>query len=140
MLSSRKIDDLAFPAKVRALALLGNAKAEGIDLLVTCTRRDREAQHALYAQGRSGPGDIVTHADAGDSFHQYDVALDVVPLLHGKPLWGTEAPQDRALWERVGAIGEACGLEWAGRWEHAREFPHFQFRGGLTIADFKAGA
>lgn len=140
MLTSRKIDDLAFPAKVRALKFIGETKADGIDLLVTCTLRDAEAQRALYAQGRSAPGAIVTWADAGDSYHQYGVALDVVPLLNGKPVWGTVAPADLALWQRVGAIGERCGLEWAGRWsKRKREYPHFQFTGGLAVARFKAG-
>ena len=47
---------------------------------------------------------------------------------------------DLELWQRVGAIGEANGLQWAGRWPKAkREFPHFQFTGGLAIADFRAG-
>src|SRR3990167_6683109 len=121
MLSSRNVDDLAFPAKVRALKFLSEAKLAGIDLLVTCTHRDGEAQHALYTQGRTRPGRIVTNADAGDSYHQYDVALDVVPLRHGKPVWGTrgngiddnpsdDATDDLELWQRVGAIGEACGL------------------------------
>lgn len=150
MLTSRKIDELAFPAKIRALNFLADARAAGIDLLVTCTLRDAEAQEALYAQGRSAPGRIVTHARGGDSFHQYGVALDVVPLRHGKPVWGTsgdgidedpadDQTDDLELWQRVGAIGEACDLEWAGRWKRGREFPHFQFTGGLTIADFRAG-
>lgn len=150
MLTSRKLDDLLLPAKIRAFAFLGEAKADGIDLLVTCTHRDAEAQDALYAQGRTAPGRIVTNARGGDSFHQWRVALDVAPLRHGKPVWGTagngidddpsdDDTDDLELWQRVAAIGERCGLEWAGRWKRLREFPHFQFTGGLSIADFKAG-
>lgn len=152
MLSSRKIDDLVFPAKLRALNFIADAKIEGIDLLVTCTVRDVQAQNALFAHGRTraqldraglteiepAPGPILTNAKGGDSFHQYGVALDVVPLRAGKPVWGT-AGADRELWERVGRIGEARGLEWAGRWKRMREFPHFQFTGGLRLADFRAG-
>lgn len=150
MLSSRKIDDLITPAKLRALEFIYRCKAAGIDLLVTCTVRDAETQDALYAQGRTRPGRIVTNARGGDSFHQHRVALDVVPLRHGKPVWGAagngidadpadDETDDLELWQRVGLIGESCDLEWAGRWKRFRELPHFQFTGGLTIDDFKAG-
>lgn len=165
MLPSRKIDDLATPAKIRALKFLGEARAAGIDVIIICTRRDVDAQNALYAIGRTreqldaaglthvepAPGRIVTNAKGGDSYHQYDCAFDAVPLRHGKPVWGTrgdgiddnpvdDETDDLELWQRLGAIAEACGLEWAGRWiGRLREMGHFQYRGGLTLADFKAG-
>lgn len=153
MLSSRKIDDLATPAKIRALKFLADAKLAGIDLLVTCTLRDSDAQNAIYAEGRTraqldaaglpdvqpAPGPIRTNAQGGDSYHQYACALDVVPLRNGKPVWGT-AGADGELWARLGAIGEACGLDWAGRWHgRLREVAHFQYTGGIALADFKAG-
>ena len=164
MLVSRKLDDLIFPAKIRALEFVHRVKLSGIDMLVICTVRDSDAQDQLYAQGRTRAqldaaglthveprlGHIVTNAVGGDSFHQHRVALDVVPLRHGKPVWGVagaginedltdDNTNDLELWQRIGAIGEACGLEWAGRWVRFRELPHFQFTGGLKIADFKAG-
>jgi len=151
--SSRKIDDLAVPAKRRALEFLGECRALGIDIVVTCTVRDEETQNELYSHGRTReqldaadllhvdpkPGPIVTNAKGGDSFHQYLVAFDIVPLRYGKPVWGTEG-EDGVLWDRVGEIGEACGLEWAGRWKgHLREMAHFQYAGDLTLAEFKQG-
>lgn len=138
MIASRKIDDLAPQVKALATALVGECAESGIDLLVTSTFRDDESQNALYAQGRTAPGRIVTNARAGQSFHNFRVAFDVVPLRAGKPVWGTNG-DDLALWQRVGAIGESLGLEWAGRWERFREFPHFQYTAGLTLADFRAG-
>lgn len=138
MITSRKLDDLLLPVKIRALNLIHECKALGVDLAVTCTYRDAAAQEELYAQGRTADGKIVTNARAGQSYHQYRVAFDVVPLRNGKPVWGT-AGADGELWQRIGEIGEAQGLEWAGRWKRFREFPHFQFTGGLTLADFQAG-
>lgn len=138
MLVSRKVDDLVFPVKKRALNFIHACKEVGIDLLVTCTLRDAEAQDALYAQGRTEPGRKVTNARGGSSCHQYGVALDVVPMRNGKPVWTTSGA-DGVLWRRIGEIGESCGLEWAGRWATFPEFPHFQFTNGLSIADFKAG-
>ena len=113
-------------------------RAAGIDLLITCTYRDGEAQEALYAIGRTLPGKIVTRARAGQSIHQYRLAYDCVPLRFGKPVWGTKVA-DGLLWHRVGEIGRACGLEWAGDWETFKEFPHFQFTDGLTWQDLQAG-
>ncbi len=138
MIASRKLDDLAPQVKALATALLGTCAEAGVDLLITSTFRDAESQNALYAQGRTVPGRIVTNARAGQSFHNFRVAFDVVPLRDGKPVWGTKG-EDLALWHQVGAIGESLGLEWAGRWKRFREFPHFQYTAGLTLADFRAG-
>lgn len=105
----------------------------GITILLTCTSRSDEEQAALYALGRTKPGKIVTNAKPGQSNHNAKTpqgkpasrAFDVVPLRHGKPVWGTEG-EDLEVWERVGAHGEAVGLVWAGRWEKFREYPHFE--------------
>jgi len=117
----------------------------GITVLVTCTYRSPEEQDKLYAQGRTAPGRKVTNARAGKSRHNArsadgtpaSQAFDVVPLRYGKPVWGTsgngidedptdDQKDDLEVWQRVGAHGEAVGLEWAGRWASFREFPHFQ--------------
>ena len=136
---SRRIEDLAPAVQQQAKALVSAAKDAGIDLLITSTYRSSEEQAALYAQGRTKPGAIVTNARPGDSYHNWRCAFDVVPLRNGKPVWGTSGP-DGDLWRKIGEMGEAVGLEWAGRWTgKLREMAHFQYTGGLTLADFKAG-
>ena len=135
MINSRSLDDLVPPAKQRAEAFIAAAKAKGIDLLVTSTYRDNESQDALYAQGRTTPGNIVTRAKAGQSWHNWRCALDVVPLVNGKAIW-----DDQAMWKQVGEIGKSCGLEWAGDWVTFKEFPHFQYTGGMTLAQLQQGA
>ena len=135
MINSRNLDDLAPPVKQRAEAFIAAAKAKGIDLLVTSTYRDNESQDALYAQGRTTPGNVVTKAKAGQSWHNWRCALDVVPLVNGKAIW-----DDPALWKQVGEIGKSCGLEWAGDWVTFKEFPHFQYTGGMTLAQLQQGA
>lgn len=138
MINSRDLDDLRPLVAAKARELLARCHAEGIDLLVTKTYRDAEAQAKLFAQGRTAPGKTVTRAKPGQSFHNWRVAFDIVPLRHGKPVWDTSGEQG-ALWEKVGALGELVGLEWAGRWRRFRELPHFQFTGGLRLGDFQAG-
>ena len=136
---SRQIEDLIPAVQTKARELIQLAKNAGIDLLITSTYRSNEEQAALYAQGRTKPGLIVTNARPGESFHNWRCAFDVVPLKNGKPVWGTTGP-DGDLWRKIGGMGESVGLEWAGRWTgKMREVAHFQYTGGRTLADLRAG-
>jgi peptidoglycan L-alanyl-D-glutamate endopeptidase CwlK len=148
--SSRKVEDLIPLVGHKAMLHIHACKQAGIDLLITCTYRSPADQDALYAQGRTTPGRIVTNAKAGSSTHQYRIAYDCVPLRNGKPVWGTSGDgidndptdddkDDLELWQRVGQIGKSLGLEWAGDWKKFKEFPHFQYTGGLTLAELRAG-
>lgn len=139
MINSRAISDLLPAVQARVHAFLEACAAQGIEILITSTYRDDECQAALYAQGRTTKGDRVTNAQPGESLHQWRVAFDVVPLRAGKPVWATTGP-DAQLWTRIGQIGESVGLEWAGRWKKFREYPHFQYTGGLSIAQLAAGS
>ncbi|MDR1276365.1 MAG: M15 family metallopeptidase [Candidatus Accumulibacter sp.] len=138
MIDSRNLNELH--PRVRALAevFLDACKAAGVDVLVTSTYRDHEAQDALYAKGRTAPGAKVTNSKGGQSLHNFRVAFDVVPRVDGKLLWTTSGATGK-LWENIGALGEYVGLEWGGRWKTFPDYPHFQFTGGLSLADFQAG-
>jgi peptidoglycan LD-endopeptidase CwlK len=140
-ITSRSLDDLKPEAKRRAQLFLSELKAADIDFLVICTYRDADAQNLLYAQGRTAAGHIVTKAKGGDSFHQYRVAFDGVPLVQGKPLWMVfnKDATLHPIWKKVAEIAESVGLEWAGRWSAFKEYDHFQYTGGLTLSDFKSG-
>ena len=146
---SRSVDKLEPETRKRVLRFLASAEASGIDLLVTCTLRIFQEQAELYAIGRTKPGRKVTNAGPGDSWHNWGRAIDVVPLRHGKPVWGTtgngidsdptdDDRDDLELWQTVGALGKAEGLEWAGDWKRFPEFPHFQYTEGLSLATLKA--
>ncbi len=138
MINSRKLEDLTPDTRRKVFAFREACRAAGVDLLVTSTYRDAESQAALYAQGRTAPGKIVTNAKPGQSWHNWRCAVDVVPLRNGKPVWGT-AGEDGKLWEQVGKLGEAAGLEWAGRWKSFKELAHFQNAQGKTLAQLQAG-
>lgn len=133
MTNSRKLTDLLPVVQAKAKAFLTAAKAEGIDVLITSTYRDNESQDELYAQGRTRPGKIVTSAKGGQSFHNYRVAFDFVPVIAGKAVWS-----DLALFRRLGKIGKSLGLEWGGDWKF-RDYPHLQYTGGLTLRQLRAG-
>lgn len=148
MINSRSLDDL-LPAVKRRVELFERRCADaGTPILITSTYRDNESQAELYKIGRTVKGanvrlfkpmgDIVTNAGLGDSWHNWRCAADFVPLRYGKPVWGTKGI-DGDLWRTIGAIAEACGLTWSGRWKGAlQEMGHVQFTNSLVIADFKA--
>jgi peptidoglycan L-alanyl-D-glutamate endopeptidase CwlK len=138
MITSRSLTDLHEMVRKKAQAHIVACSEEGIDLLVTCTYRDSEEQDRLYAIGRTKPGSKVTKAKGGQSFHNYRIAYDVVPLRNGKPVWKTTGEEGK-LWQKVGELGVEHGLEWAGNWKKFREFPHFQYTGGHPLAYFQGG-
>jgi len=136
MINSRDLNELLPEVKTRVEKFIQSCKDKGIDILVTSTYRDMESQAALYAQGRTTEGKIVTNAGPGDSYHNWRCAVDVVPLVNGKPDWDGSHP----VWATIGELGEQAGLEWAGKWIHFKELAHFQYTNGLTIAQLKSGA
>lgn len=134
MIDSRKLEDLDPLVQVMAKQLLEVAAESGIKLILTSTYRDHEKQQALYDQGRTTPGKIVTNAKPGQSFHNWRVAFDVVPVENGKAIW-----DNNGLWNKIGALGRDMGLEWGGDWTSFKDKPHFQLTGGLSLEDFQAG-
>lgn len=136
MINSRKIEDLHPVVQSKVIVFQSLCDENDIDLLITATYRDNESQDALYAQGRTVKGNIVTNAKGGQSLHNHRCAIDVVPLRNGKPVWDTRDP----VWPKIGALGESCGLEWSGRWTgKLKEMAHFQYTGGLSLADLQSG-
>lgn len=149
---SRKLSDLHPEVRAMCEQFLDECEAAGIDVLITSTWRSNSEQDALYAQGRTKPGKIVTRARGGQSSHNFilngvpaSLAFDVVPLRHGKLIWGTRGDgvdadptdddtDDLELWQRVGAIGKACGLQWYGEpGSPFKEFPHLQHKDASEI-------
>ena len=139
MINSRKLEDLHPRVRVKAEALKAECAKEGINIIFTSTLRDNECQQDLYNKGRTASSIAkkerkVTNAKPGQSYHNWGVAFDVVPIVGGKAIWN-----DTKVWDRIGAIGVSLGLEWAGNWKRFKEMPHFQFTNGLTLKDFQSG-
>lgn len=133
--SEGRIAQLEPVIQPKARALLEAARAEGLELLVTQGLRTMEEQQALYDQGRTKPGPVVTNAKPGSSWHNFGLAFDVAVMKDGKPTW----PADEALWQKIGALGKAQGLTWGGDFQNFPDRPHFQYTGGLTLEQARAG-
>lgn len=134
-MADRSLGSLEPRAERAAREALDDCARAGMQVLVTCTYRSGEEQDQLYAQGRTKPGAKVTNAKAGQSFHQYRVALDLVPMVNGKPEWSGNHPN----WKKIADIFISHGFEWAGAWKRFRELPHFQMTGGHPLSYFQAG-
>ena len=120
--SERNIATLLPQAQPIARALIESAAAIGIAIKVISGTRTYEEQNALYEQGRSKPGRIVTNARGGYSNHNFGIAFDIGVFEGGRYL--DESPAYKA----VGALGIRLGLEWGGNWKTIQDEPHFQLR------------
>jgi peptidoglycan L-alanyl-D-glutamate endopeptidase CwlK len=134
---SRSLIDKLHPSiQPMAYKLLDAAWEQKIPLVVTQSLRTLEEQQALYDQGRTKPGDIVTKAKPGTSWHNYGLAFDVAVLdENGQPAW----PENAKLWKQIGDLGKSVGLAWGGDFVTINDRPHFEHHPGLTLAQAQAG-
>jgi peptidoglycan L-alanyl-D-glutamate endopeptidase CwlK len=120
--SEKTIATLLPPVRPYARALVLKAAAAGIVIKIISGLRTYDEQNALYEQGRSKPGSIVTNARGGFSNHNFGIAFDIGVFEGSKYL--DESPKYKA----VGAIGLELGLEWGGNWKTIQDEPHYQLR------------
>jgi len=74
--TAKNVETLHPDARRKTYELLTALRKAGIEIVITDAARTWEQQAALYAQGRTTSGKIVTNAKAGDSLHNYFVAFD----------------------------------------------------------------
>lgn len=113
-------------------AIITALAAKGHTIEVVQGLRTFAEQDALFAQGRTKPGEIVTKAKGGQSNHNYGLAVDLAPFVGGKPQW-----KDNAGFIRIGAEAVKQGLEWGGSWKKFIDKPHVQIP-GLTVGQCSA--
>jgi len=110
----------------------------GITIEVISGLRSWSQQAALYAQGRTKPGPIVTKARAGSSWHNYGLAIDLGLFAGGKYLDSADPKRADRIYRELGTLAASMGIEWAGNWKSFPEGPHFQNRFGMTLAELRA--
>lgn len=96
--------------------------------------RSWQQQAALFAQGRTKPGRIVTKARPGSSWHNFGLAIDLGLFQAGVYLDEKKPALADALYTHLGNIAAEHGIEWAGNWKSFPEGPHFQVTFGLSLA------
>lgn len=120
-----------------ALDVLQWAWARGIRLRYTQTLRTFEEQERLYNQGRTAESrkrgeKIVTNAKAGQSYHNYGLALDIALISEdGKSLvWDLkyDGHDDgiKSDWMEVVEQFKLRGWVWGGDFKSLKDNPHFE--------------
>lgn len=142
--SKRTLENLAgLNKKFRAKAEAFLAAAQpilakhGVTAEVISGLRSWQQQAALYAQGRTKPGRIVTKARPGSSWHNYGLAIDLGLFAGGKYLDEAAPARAEKVYRDLGALAATMGIEWAGTWRSFPEGPHFQWTAGMTLAQLR---
>lgn len=143
--SAARLNGLHPTVKKAAELLIINAYNRGVPIVITQGLRTIAEQNAIYEQGRSKPGNIVTQVRGGYSYHNYGLAIDFALLMpDGKNVsWDMrrDGDFDKTFdWFEVAEEGKKLGFEWGGDWTSFKDYPHFQMTFGLTCAQLKNGA
>lgn len=115
---------------VRIRRVLEAMSALGFPMKVTSGLRTVGQQQALYASGRTRPGPIVTHADGVLKVSNHQAGSDGVgaavdcAFQGPDPYLAKDARQSATLWACYGAMVEAVGLVWGGRFSTISDRTH----------------
>lgn len=102
----------------------------GITLRIVQGLRTFAQQQAIYNQGRTTPGAIVTKARPGQSYHNYGLAIDVVPVKAEKLHWEYD-------FHKLEPYAEKYGITWGGSWS-TPDTDHFELKMGHTWKELLA--
>lgn len=101
----------------------------GLHMLVTDGVRTTAQQKALYAEGRTAGGRIVTNADGVEKKSNHQAKADgfghAVDLAfadaNGQPTWSETMP-----WRLYGEMAKSLGLVWGGDFQSLPDKPHIE--------------
>lgn len=135
--SLQQIDTLH--PKMRAIALQAYKEAVaatpvGVHPVITQGYRTFEESDKLYQQGRTTPGEVVTWALPGHSWHNYALALDFVLIVNGHQDWTVNHN-----WMTVVNIFKSHGFTWGGDFppvngKDETDYPHFEMKFGQNTS------
>lgn len=118
---NRNFEDLApfFAQKLRLA--LDECVQKGYSVALFEGYRSPQRQTYLWESGRKRDGKIITHAKAGESWHQHSLAADIVGMTNGRWDWSIN-------YDKIEQIMISHGFQ-SLKFERA----HFQITGGLSI-------
>ena len=122
-------------SKIRQMADI--LAQSGVTLRVTQGLRSWTQQLSLWLKGRDPNGTVidrskvVTNAAPGHSWHNFGLAVDVVPMDNvGQPDWNVNHP----VWKQIVSVGTSLGLVAGAEWRTFPDYPHFQLTGKLPVS------
>jgi peptidoglycan L-alanyl-D-glutamate endopeptidase CwlK len=131
-----RLDDIAAPLRYRVGLILQAMAILNIRMFVASGLRSDKEQMALFAQGRTVPGQVVTQLDGVTkrSNHQrklsgpyagFGTAVDMAFIdADGKASWAETMP-----WTLYGRMATSLGLTWGGDWVSFKDKPHIELKG-----------
>jgi hypothetical protein len=126
------------------LIRLAAYEATGYEWMVvpkTGAFRSIKEQHGLYIQATDGidndhdglvdeSDERVTRADGGQSPHNFDLARDIVPMLHRGVIWWEAQP---SLFKVMADIAQSKGLVSGFYFKSIFDAPHVEHAGWKTV-------
>lgn len=118
-----------------------------LQIKVTQGFRTFTQQWELYCKGRikgasgqwviSDQKKIVTYARAGESFHNFGLAIDSAFIGNDPFLDRIDLKQSTNIWATYGRLCQKNGLVWGGSWK-IPDRPHCENSYGLTLGQLRS--
>lgn len=139
----RNIKELHPSLQIKLSVFKEECKKQGVKISFGECLRTKAEQDALYAQGRTKPGNIVTNSKGStySSQHQWGIAADF--YLDMDVDGDGEKTDDafnnsKSMFNKAGKIAESVGLGWGGSWKNFKDLPHVYLPDwGSTTAKLK---
>lgn len=136
--TNRMIATLDTKAKAIFLPFIKKAKevaaSMGFSYIAISGHRGKEEQNALYAKGRTKPGNIVTNATFGYSNHNFGIALDFGVFKNGTYIDDKDSATATKVHKAVAKIAGAFGIDAGANWTSIKDYPHFEVKTNLSLA------
>lgn len=123
--SEGNIITLASKAQVAARQFLKIAKDNNLDIRIISGTRTYAEQDALYSQGRTKAGPIVTYAKGGQSNHNFGIAWDI-GIFNAQQGYVTKDANYIAFGTIISGL--LTTIEWGGHWHSNKDYPHYQLK------------
>ena len=108
-----------------------------LDFTIVCGVRTTEQQQALFAQGRTKPGNIVTNANGvrNKSNHQIKTdgmghAIDFYPYYNGSLHVNAPMYMFEKIARHIQFTAKNLGfrVDWGGDWKRFKDYPHLEMK------------
>lgn len=129
--SERNILSLRLAVQKEARTFMSALKADNFNVKIISGTRSYAEQNRLYAQGRTRKGNIVTHAEGGESNHNFGLAWDIA-LFNDD---GSYIPGGK-IYTRASEVGLTDKLEWGGVWK-MRDLAHYQLKSKQKLVSIR---
>jgi peptidoglycan L-alanyl-D-glutamate endopeptidase CwlK len=100
----------------------------GKELVVIESYRSYKRQQRLYDQGRSMPGEVVTNAQAWQSYHQYGLAVDFAVDMDPYQKGIQDPFSDKIDWEVMAELCRRFDLRSGAAW---KDYGHVEVKTNL---------